>query len=121
MNQPPQQPPPYPPYGQYPPQGYPPPQQESFGAVDLLVPTNPLAAVACWVGILSVLTCYGGLLLGPIALATGVLSLKKGAMIRETAYGRGSSLVRSWVGIVTGALGTLVGIAAIVIALLGRH
>lgn len=112
MNQPPQQPPPYPPYPQQP--------QQAIGGLDLLVPTNPLAAVACWVGILGLLTCYGGIVLGPIALVTGVISLKKGALMRETAYGHGSSLVRSWIGIVTGALGTLVGIAALVFAFLHR-
>jgi hypothetical protein len=102
--------PPYPPYQQ--------PPEQAASVVDVLVPTNPLAAVACWVGIFSLLTCYGGLLFGPIAIATGVISLKKGAMIRETAYGRGTSLARSWIGIVTGSLGTLVGIASIAVALL---
>ena len=121
MNQPPyppQQPqqPPYP----YPQQGYAQPPRQAMSAVDVLVPTNPLAAVACWVGIFSLLTCYGGVLLGPIALLTGIISLKKGALMRESAYGRGSSLVRSWIGIVTGVLGTLVGFGAVVAALLHR-
>lgn len=121
MNQPPYQPPPYPP-PQYP-QQYPPQYgqpQQTASVVDALVPTNPLAAVACWVGIFSLFTCYGGVVLGPFALVMGIISLKKGAAIRETAYGRGTSLARSWIGIVTGGLSTLVGIAAIVMLLLAH-
>ena len=120
MNQPP--PPPY----QYPPpqcpqQPYPQyPQQQAASVVDAFVPTNPLAAVACWLGIFSFFTCYGGVVLGPCALIMGIISLKKGAAIRETAYGRGTSLARSWIGIVTGALSTLVGIAAIVMLVLAH-
>ena len=116
MNQPPYPPPQYPP-PQYP--QYAQPQQQA-SVVDALVPTNPLAAVACWVGIFSLFTCYGGVVLGPFALVMGIISLKKGAAIRETAYGRGTSLARSWIGIVTGALSTLVGIAAIVMLVLAR-
>lgn len=93
---------------------YPQQPRQAASVVDALVPTNPLAAVACWVGIFSLFTCYGGVVLGPLALVTGILSLKKGAAIRETAYGRGTSLVRSWIGIVTGALATVVGIAAMI-------
>ncbi len=116
MNQPPYQPPPGYPQQPYPQQ----PQRQVASVVDVLVPTNPLAAVACWVGVFSVITCYGGILLGPIALVTGVISLKRGALIKETAYGHGSSLARSWIGIVTGALGTIVGIAMIILVLLHR-
>lgn len=97
------------------------PPRQTAGIIDALVPTNPLAAVACWLGIFSVLTCYGGILLGPISLALGIVSLKKGAMIRETAYGRGSSLARSWIGIVTGSLGTVVGIVMLIFVLLRRR
>ena len=116
MNQPPYPypPPPYP--QQYPPQ-YPP---QAASITDALVPTNPLAAVACWVGIFSLFTCYGGVVLGPFALIMGIISLKKGAAIRETAYGRGTSLARSWIGIVTGALSTLLGIAAIVLLVMAH-
>lgn len=110
MNQPPYQNPP----PQYPPPQY--PQQQAASVTDALVPTNPLAAVACWVGIFSLFTCYGGVVLGPFALVMGIISLKKGAMIRETAYGRGTSLARSWIGIVTGALSTIVGIVMLLVA-----
>jgi hypothetical protein len=82
--------------------------------VDALVPTNPLAAAACWVGILSLFTCYGGVILGPIALIMGIISRNRGAVTRESAYGRGASTVRSWIGIVTGGLATLIGIFALV-------
>jgi hypothetical protein len=99
--------PPYPPYPQQP--------RQAANIVDALVPTNPLAAVACWVGIFSLFTCYGGVVLGPLAVVLGVISLKKGAAIRETAYGHGTSLARSWIGIVTGALATVIGIAVTVV------
>jgi hypothetical protein len=41
--------------------------------------------------------------------------------MKQTSYGKGTSLARSYIGIVTGALGTLVGLAAIVFMLLNRH
>ena len=85
--------------------------------MDALIPTNPLAAVACWVGILSVLICGVGVVLGPIALVTGIISLKKGAIIQQSAYGKGASTARSWIGIVTGTLGTLISIAFIIMQL----
>jgi hypothetical protein len=110
------QPPPYPPYQQ----PYAQPPQQTASVVDAIVPTNPLAAVACWVGIFSLFTCYGGVVLGPFALIMGIISLKKGAAIRETAYGRGTSLARSWIGIVTGVLSTLIGVAVIVMAVIAR-
>ena len=118
MNQPPPQ---YPP-PQYPPPQYPAqyPQQQVASITDALVPTNPLAAVACWMGIFSLFTCYGGVVLGPCALIMGIISLKRGAAIRETSYGRGTSLARSWIGIVTGGLSTLVGIASIVLLVMAH-
>ena len=99
----------------------PPPQPPGGGVLDALVPTNPLAAVACWVGILSLILCGLGALLGPIALATGIISLKRGAIIQQSAYGKGSSAVRSWIGIVTGGLGTILGIVMLVMWIAGRH
>ena len=97
------------------------PPDPAAGVLDAIVPTNPLAAVACWVGIFSMLTCLLGVVLGPIAVATGVISLKKGAIIQQSAYGRGSSLARSYIGIVTGAIGTLIGIGVVVMMLLKQH
>jgi hypothetical protein len=119
---------PYDPRSQYPQQQPYPPQYPQYpqqppnaSVVDALVPTNPLAAVACWIGILSLFTCYGGIVLGPIALVLGIISRNRGAVGRETAYGRGASTVRSWIGIVTGALSTVIGIVAIVMLLLNRR
>jgi hypothetical protein len=89
--------------------------------LDTLVPTNPLAALSCWVGIFSLLTCVLGIVLGPIAVATGVVSLRKGTLIQQSAYGRGTSLARSYIGIVCGALGTLAGIAALVLMITKKH
>ena len=92
------------------------------GAVlDAIVPTNPLAAVACWFGIFSVLICGLGAVLGPIAVATGILSLKRGALIQQSGYGKATSTARSWIGIVAGGLGTATSIAFILIAILGKR
>jgi len=89
------------------------PPPEKVSIVDAIVPTNPLAAVSCWLGIFSVILCGLGVVFGPIALVTGWLALKKWKM-QETAYGAKASTVRAWIGIVTGGLGTLIGIVAIV-------
>ena len=99
------------------PQQTPPP----VNVVDGFLPTNPLAAVSCWLGILALISCVGGPVLGPVALILGVLSLKRGAVMQESRYGKATSTARSWIGIVTGALATVLGIAFIVISLLGHH
>lgn len=88
-------------------------------ALDAIVPTNPLAAISCWVGIFSLLICALGALLGPIAVVTGWLALKKWKM-QESVYGAKASTARAWIGIATGGLGTLVGIA-MVFLLVFRH
>jgi uncharacterized membrane protein len=88
------------------------PPRENVSVVDALVPTNPLAAVSCWSGIFSVLVCGLGIVLGPIALFTGWLALKKWKM-QESVYGAKASAVRAWIGLVTGGLGTLLGIVVI--------
>jgi hypothetical protein len=88
-------------------------------ALDAIIPTNPLAAVSCWVGIFSLLICMLGVVLGPIAVVTGWLALKKWKM-QESVYGAKASTVRAWIGIVTGGLGTLLGIAMVVL-LVFRH
>jgi hypothetical protein len=62
-----------------------------------------------------------GVLLGPIAVITGVISLKKGTLIQQSSYGKGTSLARSYIGIVTGGLGTILGIGMLVFMLLNRH
>src|SRR5438093_1144080 len=108
-----------PPYGS----PYAPPQQQppAGGVIDALVPTNPLAAIACWVGVFSCIVCIAGPLLGPIAIATGIISLKKGAIVQQSGYGKATSAVRSWIGIVTGAIGTIVGIIIIISAFTSRR
>lgn len=91
------------------------------GLLDALVPTNPLAAVACWAGIFSCLLCVAGPVLGPLAVATGVISLKKGALIQQSRYGKATSTARSWIGIVTGGLGTIAGTIMILWLALGKR
>ena len=101
-------------------QPVPPDAPPPINAIDTILPTNPLAAVSCWTGIFSLLLCVAGPLLGPIAIVTGVISLKKGAVVQQSKYGKATSTARSWIGIVTGALGTIVGIVFIAVQLLHR-
>jgi len=104
---------------QQPPYGGPPRSPEA-GLIDALVPTNPLAAVACWTGIFSVLLCGLGVVLGPIALITGIISLKRGTLVEQSGYGKATTKARSWIGIVTGGVGTIVSIVFIVLQLTRR-
>jgi hypothetical protein len=80
----------------------------SAGVVDVLLPTNPLAAVSCWIGIFSLVICPIGAILGPLAIFFGVMSLKVWKR-QESEYGATASKIRTWIGITTGSLGTLLG------------
>lgn len=104
---------------QPPPQPVPPhrPQKESANALDAIIPTNPLAAVSCYTGIVSIILCVLGPLLGPIAIVTGYLGLKKWN-VAETEYGKTTSTIRAWIGIVTGIIGTVVGLIVIVLIII---
>ena len=82
-------------------------------ALDAIIPTNPLAAISCWLGIASLILCGFGVVLGPIAVLLGMQSMKKGK-IQESAYGATASKVRARIGIVTGGLGTAIGIVALI-------
>ena len=82
--------------------------QEGANALDAIIPTNPLAAIACYTGIFSVLFCIIGIILGPVAVLLGVLGLKKWN-VQETAYGSTTSKIRAWIGVVTGIIGTIIG------------
>lgn len=88
-------------------------------ALDVFVPTDPIAAASCWIGVFGMLLCTIGWLLGPVAIGLGVLALRK-QRFNETRYGRGISVARAWIGIITGSLGLLVGGAITVIFVLGR-
>lgn len=117
-------PPPYPPQQAPPgppPQGYalPPRRPEAASPLDAIIPTNPMAAVSCYLGIVSMILCILGPLLGPIAVLLGVLGLKKWN-VQESAYGKTTSTIRAWIGIVTGVLGTLIGIFAIVMIIIAQ-
>ncbi len=120
---------PPPPYGPgYAPQGppaygYGPPPQAApqVGMLDALVPTNPLAAVSCWTGILSIVICGTGIILGPLAIVTGIVSLKNGmALVQESQYGRAASTARSWIGIVSGGIGLLISLLFVATMLIGN-
>lgn len=85
-------------------------------ALDAIIPTNPLAAISCYMGIFSIICCFLGPLLGPGAIVMGILALKKWT-VQESSYGATTSKIRAWIGIVTGVIGTIVGIVAIIIAI----
>ncbi len=88
-------------------------QRPSASVIDAIIPTNPLAAFSCYIGIASVIFCFFGIILGPLAIVLGVLGRKKWKA-QESSYGATTSKIRAWIGIVTGALGTLISIPAIV-------
>jgi hypothetical protein len=79
------------------------PNRPAATALDAIIPTNPLAALSCWIGIGSVVLCGFGVL-----LVFGWLGLKKWKM-QESAYGATTSKARAWIGIVTGVLGFVFG------------
>jgi hypothetical protein len=85
------------------------------GVADVFIPTNPLAAISCWLGVFSLVSCWLGVLLGPLAIGLGVVSLKKGKLIEQSTYGKTTSTVRSWVGIVTGIISFLIGVGFLVL------
>lgn len=85
------------------------PNRPAATALDAIIPTNPLAALSCWIGIGSVVLCGFGVLLGPIAIALGWLGLKKWKL-QESNYGATTSKVRAWIGISTGILGFVIGV-----------
>jgi hypothetical protein len=87
--------------------------REAASPLDAIVPTNPLAAIGCYTGIFSIICCPIGLLLGPLAIVLSVIGLNKWKM-QESAYGATTSKIRAWVGIITGILGTLVGIVSLI-------
>ena len=103
-----------------PPHAQPPRQKESANALDAIIPTNPLAAVSCYTGIVSMILCIFGPILGPIAIITGWLGLKKWN-VTETSYGKTTSTIRAWIGIVTGILGTLIGIVTIILIIISAN
>ncbi len=65
--------------------------------------------------------CGAGVVLGPIAVITGVISRKRGALAQQSSYGKATSTLRSWIGIVSGGIGTLVSIAFIVTQILHKR
>ncbi len=84
-------------------------EKSAISVVDLLVPTNPLAAVSCWLGVFSLLLCITGPVLGPIAVIIGWFSFGRGGPVPESRYGAMASNARSIIGIITGVLSTVIG------------
>lgn len=77
-------------------------------ALDAVIPTDPLAAASCWIGIFSLMLCALGVIGGPVAIALGVMALRK-RRFAESRYGRATSTARAWIGIATGTAALVVG------------
>ncbi len=92
--------------------------QKAASAMDGILPTNPLSAVSCYSGIIGLITCFGGIVLGPIAIFLGILGLKAWN-VQESQYGKTMSSVRAWIGIITGTLGLIFGATAIAVLAFG--
>ena len=59
----------------------------SATVLDAIIPTNPLVAFSCWIGIASVVVCGLGGGVGSDRRSFGMLSMKKWKM-QEFVYGR---------------------------------
>ncbi len=103
-----------------PPQWQPPGPKVAASPLDAIIPTNPLAAISCYAGIFSIICCFFGVLLGPLAIGTGLYELKRvdRPTSHESSYGATTSKIRIWIGIVTGSIGTLVSLVVIVATIL---
>lgn len=109
--------PPYPPQQPYPPYpygAYPPPPQGSYGGYPggypmQTAPKNGLGIASLIVAIIGLLSVFGGILLGVVAVILGVLG--RGRAKRGEATNGGVAVA----GIVLGVLGIIVSIAAIVL------
>ena len=91
-------------------------------AVAFIVPINVPASVviSCWLGVVSMVLCIPlGPVGGPIAVILGVIGLRKlSRATNGTSTGHGLGVARAWIGIVTGSIGLLLGLAVIVFAAL---
>ncbi|MBL4846852.1 MAG: hypothetical protein JKY65_15140 [Planctomycetes bacterium] len=92
---------------------------ETINALDAIIPTNPLAALSCYAGIFGLLLCPLGPILGPLAVFLGVAGLKAWK-VQETGYGKTTSAIRAWIGIVTGVIATILGLFVVGTMFMGR-
>jgi hypothetical protein len=110
-------------YGQVPPPGYgqvPPP---GYAHLPLLgygfapaVPTSNKAVAGMVLGIVSILFCYLGVLIGPVAVVFSVLARRDiDARLPQPMNGRGMATA----GLVTGIIGTLIWAAVIALIIVG--
>ena len=79
---------------------------------------NPKALIAYYLGIFSLIPCFG-LLLGAAAFILGILGLKA-AKEHPEAHGK----VHAWVGIILGGLcaaGNLIGLALVIVGASSKH
>jgi Domain of unknown function (DUF4190) len=103
------EPPPPPQYGAYP-GGYPPPPQYGgYPPPAPLGPKNGLGTASLIVAIVELITVFGGVVLGIVAIVLGVIG--RGRVKRGEANNGGVALA----GIILGVLGFVVSVAAIII------
>ena len=115
-----QQPPPFgqqplPGYGQPPPYGQQPPPGYGYGYRPPPV-TNGKAVASMILGIVSIVFCYLGLLIGPVAIVLSVLASKDiNAQPPGLAGGKGMATA----GLVTGIIGTVIWGAIVALIVIG--
>ena len=87
--------------------------------IDGLLPTDPIAAASCWVGLFGLMLCAVGWLLGPVAIALGIMALRK-QRFAESRFGRNASIARAWIGISSGSLALVIGSGLVAMSLAQR-
>src|SRR5437667_11527071 len=91
---------------------------EDIGAVDFLVPTNVSGAsiLACYLGLIGFCLPLLGLLFAIPAVIFGIIALRRRR--QAISYGAVTSDVRAIIGLVLGGLGTLHGLALLLLLLI---
>ena len=86
----------------------------SATVLDAIIPTNPLVAFSCWIGIASVVVCvvWGWCWVRPPFFWHVIDEEMENAGIRLRAK---ASKLRTWIGIGTGGLGTVIGIVMLIV------
>ena len=111
-----------PPFGQQPPPGYgqPPPYGQQPPGYGYRPPpvTNGKAVASMILGIVSIIFCYLGLLIGPVAIVLSVLASKDiAAQPPGVAGGKGMATA----GLVTGIIGTVIWGAVVALLVIGLN
>jgi hypothetical protein len=96
-------------------------EEPEFEATDILIPTgvSGYSIAACYLGLVSCVPVIG-LLLGIIALICGIIALRQRKKKRAPgSYGAVTSDMRAIIGIILGAIGTLINLPITIIVIVG--